>query len=182
MVAIGDIRKITTSSQTITFQIMSVESNGDCLVQRNGVLTTILSGEMNTSKLCCNVPVRLCRNRRARKVPSKTVAIVPSKREIRKEKSAYIYMMSLNNNYVKIGRSRFPEKRLKALRTGATEKIDILNKWKVPAHLASYIETQVKHAFADKFKASAGGTEVFGLPNKTRQHALHMISTQIKNM
>ena len=182
MVAIGDIRKITSSSQTTTFQIMSIETNGDCLVQRNGVLTTILSNDMTTSRLCCNAPIRFHRNQRVRNVKPKTIVVLPTKRETRKEKSAYIYMMGLSNNYVKIGRSRFPEKRIKALRTGATERIDILNTWKVPAHLASYIETQVKHAFAEKFKSSAGGTEVFKMPNTNRQNASRMITPELQNM
>lgn len=181
MVTAGEIRKLPTQNGSITVQVIAVEPSGDCVVQCNGVMRSVDARAMAASRLCCKVPLKLKRRReeRARKKPDTFAPdAAVSKMKRRAEKHAYIYMLALNARYVKIGRSRCPEKRVKSFKTGATQPIALLDKWRVPALKAAAIETELKHKFAETFSRSAGGTEVFKLQQTDRPRAAR-IATQI---
>lgn len=80
---------------------------------------------------------------------------------VKREPHANIYVMNLGYGAFKIGRTRCVSKRIRQLKVASLQKITLAKSWKVPRASAHTLETTLKRNFANVFKCSDGGTEVF---------------------
>ncbi len=84
----------------------------------------------------------------------------------RKPAKKQLYLLSLGNDYYKIGYSKNVNRRVKALKTGAIHNIQILKTQDIsPDYITSY-EAEKKKYFKHKFEQSEGGTEIFKIPSE----------------
>lgn len=86
------------------------------------------------------------------------------------EKQKYLYLMSLGNNFYKIGFSGNVQKRLKYFKTSSPYKIELITTKKFNAQNIHEKENDLIQLFKEKFNRSDGGNEVFSIPSG--KHAL----------
>lgn len=77
-----------------------------------------------------------------------------------------LYLLSLGNNFYKIGYTKSISKRLKTFKTISTFPITVLHETSIPAKKVSAKEAEMKRLFRRKFAQSEGGTEVFKISSK----------------
>ena len=91
---------------------------------------------------------------------------VPSKFKKATEKQKYLYLMSLGNNFYKVGFSGNVQKRLKYFKTSSPYKIDLISTKQFNAQSIHEKENDLIHLFKEKFNQSDGGHEVFSIPSE----------------
>lgn len=89
-----------------------------------------------------------------------------SKTNITKGGTASLYLLSMGNDYYKVGYTRNIKNRLKSLKTASISKIDVIKTQTVKKVDVTQKEATLKAQFANKFDRSNGGTEIFHIPNK----------------
>lgn len=91
------------------------------------------------------------------------------KANTKKEKSPstkLLYLMSLGNDFYKIGYTKNISRRLKSFKTCSPFPIELISTKKTLANKVIEKEADLIHTFKEKFKQSEGGQEVFEIKNR----------------
>tara|TARA_B110000008_G_C16956072_1_gene558249 strand:- start:818 stop:1417 length:600 start_codon:yes stop_codon:yes gene_type:complete len=79
---------------------------------------------------------------------------------------SFLYMLSMENHYYKIGYTKNVNKRIQSLQTSSPGKIQIIATKVFPSNTIAHKEAYLKKEFKHKFTQSNGGTEIFKIPSE----------------
>lgn len=171
------IRYKCTNGSKITLQVLSdtedeivginTQGNTISLLKKYVLDTTVLAHKTMKKRTDTK------RNRSSHK--SHDVSSIESKPRRLKRGIAQLYLLSLGNDFYKVGYTRKPlTNRIKAFKTISTQPITILKQRDVSNHNVTSEEAYLKQQFRKLFVQSNGGTEVFKVPSSKKAVNLFM--------